>query len=253
VIILNNYEREEYLKDVVILSGEILLESGAGGYRIEHTMNQIAHHFGYSDCNSFVTNTVINFSLHDLTYPRVKRVTVRNTNLIKISRVNAVAHQITSDKLTVEEALEELRNIHYKTESYPVYDKAIASALVGLSFLYLQGGDMQNIVTAMLAAATGFLVKEHLASKVQSFFIPEYIGSLIIAFIIIMISQFVPDPKLSVTIIAAVMPIVPGVLITNSLQDLLVGNMLMALNKGLEAAVTAFAIGAGVATIFYIF
>ncbi len=250
---MNINKHEEYLKDVIILAGEILLESGAGGYRIEHTMNKIAHHFGYSDCNSFVTNTVINFSLHDLTYPRVKRVTARNTNLIKVSRVNAVAHQMTSDDLTIEEALEKLRKIQFETKGYSAYDKAIASALVGLSFLYLQGGDMQNIATAMFAAAIGFLIKEQVASKVQSLFIPEFIGALIISFIIIAMSQLVPDPKLSVTIIAAVMPIVPGVLITNALQDLLIGNLMMALTKGLEAAVIAFAIGAGVATMFYIF
>ncbi|TDM14417.1 threonine/serine exporter [Macrococcus bovicus] len=240
---LNINKHEEYLKDVIILAGEILLESGAGGYRIEQTMNQIARHFGYADCNSFVTNTVINFSLHDLTYPRVKRVTARNTNLIKVSRVNAVAHQITSDQLTVEEALEKLKVIQDQSESYPAHYKAVASALVGLSFLYLQSGDMQNIATAMIAAAAGFFVKERVASIVQSLFIPEFIGALLIAFIVIAMNHGLTDPELSVTLIAAVMPIVPGVLITNSLQDLLAGNLMMALTKGLEAAVTSFAIG----------
>ena len=41
------------------------------------------------------------------------------------------------------------------------------------------------------------------------------------------------------------MPIVPGVLITNAIQDLFGGHMLMFTTKSLEALVTAFGIGAG--------
>ena len=51
------------------------------------------------------------------------------------------------------------------------------------------------------------------------------------------------------TIIAAVMPIVPGVLITNAIQDLFGGHMMMFTTKSLEALVTAFGIGAGVGSI----
>ena len=39
------------------------------------------------------------------------------------------------------------------------------------------------------------------------------------------------------------MPIVPGVLITNAIQDLFGGHMLMFTTKSLEALVTAFGIG----------
>ncbi|GGB08856.1 threonine/serine exporter [Macrococcus hajekii] len=245
--------KEEELKDVIVLAGQILLESGADGFRIENTMNIIAHHFGYMNCNSFVTNTVINFSLHDLTYPRVQRVKKRDTNLIKISQVNETSRQITNENLSVPAALQQLYDIKTKTKNYNLVYKAVASAIVGLSFLFLQGGVWQDVLTAMVAAALGFVIKEQIADKIRNFFIPEFIASLFIALIIVSVYRFIPDSKLSVTIIASVMPIVPGVLITNSLQDLLAGNMLMALTKGLEAAVTAFAIGAGVASILYIF
>ncbi len=45
------------------------------------------------------------------------------------------------------------------------------------------------------------------------------------------------------------MPIVPGVLITNAIQDLFGGHMLMFTTKSLEALVTAFGIGAGVGSV----
>ena len=48
-------------------------------------MARIATKLGYPESNSFVTNTVIEFVLHNEAYPRLYRIKTRDTNLIKIS------------------------------------------------------------------------------------------------------------------------------------------------------------------------
>ena len=58
---------ETLIKDVVMMAGRILLESGAEGTR--RTMTRIARKLGYPESNSFVTNTVIQFTLHNESYP----------------------------------------------------------------------------------------------------------------------------------------------------------------------------------------
>lgn len=57
---------------------------------------------------------------------------------------------------------------------------------------------------------------------------------------------------ISPIIISCVMPIVPGVLITTAVQDLFDRHMVMFTTKMLEAIVTSFGIGSGVATSFLI-
>ena len=59
---------ETLIKDVVMMAGRILLES-AEGTRVEDTMTRIARKLGYPESNSFVTNTVIQFTLHNESYP----------------------------------------------------------------------------------------------------------------------------------------------------------------------------------------
>ena len=54
---------------------------------------------------------------------------------------------------------------------------------------------------------------------------------------------------MSLIIISALMPLVPGVPITNAIRDILAGQLLSGLSKGVEASITAFAIGAGVAIV----
>lgn len=242
-------QEEEKIKDVVMLAARILLESGAEGTRVEDTMTYISSALGYKESNSFVTNTVINYMLHNGTNPRIYRIQTRDTNLIRISETNRVSRHIVAEKITLEEAMEKLRYIDEEVKDHSLPFKAIAGGMVGLSFLYLQGGLLIDVPTAVIAGATGYFVTEFISQKVETQFIPEFIGSFIIAMLAAFGNMLTPGGELGVIIISAVMPIVPGVLITNAIQDLFGGHMLMAITKLLEALVTSFGIGAGVATV----
>lgn len=54
-------------------------------------------------------------------------------------------------------------------------------------------------------------------------------------------------------IIGSVMPLVPGLHITNAVRDLMAGHLVAGLSKGAEAFLTAFAIGSGIAIVLSIY
>lgn len=245
-------QKEEKIKDVVMLAARILLESGAEGTRVEDTMTYISNALGYIESNSFVTNTVVNYMLHDRTNPRIYRIQSRDTNLIRISEVNRVSRHVVEKKITLHEAWDRLQYINEKIDDHPLNLKAIAGGMVGLSFLYLQGGLLIDVPTAILAGGIGYFITEYISKKTGTQFIPEFIGSFIIALLAAFGHMLIPGGELSVIIISAVMPIVPGVLITNAIQDLFGRHMLTSITKLLEALVTSFGIGAGVATVLII-
>lgn len=245
----NERTYESLIKDVVMLAARILLESGAEGTRVEDTMSRIATKLGYPESNSFVTNTVIEFVLHNESYPRLYRIKTRDTNLIKISQANEISRQITHGTISLEEAKRKLEDIYVAKRDSSLPFKGIAATIIAISFLYLQGGHLVDVITAVLAGSIGYLVVEILDRKLHAQFIPEFIGSLVIGMISVWGHSLVPSGDLATIIIAAVMPIVPGVLITNAIQDLFGGHMLMFTTKSLEALVTAFGIGAGVSSI----
>ncbi|HDA2270942.1 threonine/serine exporter [Staphylococcus aureus] len=243
------YKQEVLIKDVVMLAARILLESGAEGTRVEDTMTRIAKKLGYSESNSFVTNTVIQFTLHSESFPRIFRITSRDTNLIKISQANKISRQITNNEISLAEAKTQLEKIYVAKRDSSLPFKGFAAAMIAMSFLYLQGGRLIDVLTAILAGSLGYLVTEILDRKLHAQFIPEFIGSLVIGIIAVIGHTLIPTGDLATIIIAAVMPIVPGVLITNTIQDLFGGHMLMFTTKSLEALVTAFGIGAGVGSV----
>ena len=106
---------ENKVIDVVLIAGRILLEAGAETYRVEDTMNRIAHSYGLHDTYSFVTSTAIIFSLNDRTSTRLIRIRERTTDLEKIALTNSLSRKISSNQLTIDEAKSEL--IHLRSAS----------------------------------------------------------------------------------------------------------------------------------------
>ncbi|MNJ01474.1 hypothetical protein D3C73_1611210 [compost metagenome] len=54
-------------------------------------------------------------------------------------------------------------------------------------------------------------------------------------------------------IIGSVMPLVPGLLITNAVRDLMAGHLVSGLSKGADAFLTSFAIGTGIGLVLSLF
>ena len=138
---------------------------------------------GYSESNSFVTNTVIQFTLHSESFPRIFRITSRDTNLIKISQANKISRQITNNEISLAEAKTQLEKIYVAKRDSSLPFKGFAAAMIAMSFLYLQGGRLIDVLTAILAGSLGYLVTEILDRKLHAQFIPEFIGSLVIGII----------------------------------------------------------------------
>lgn len=132
--VVNENEHERLIKDVVMLAARVLLESGAEGTRVEDTMNRIAKKLGYQESNSFVTNTVIQFHLHNEATPRMFRIKTRDTNLIKISQANEISRLITKGTMGLEEAKEKLEKIYVAKRDSSLPFKGFAAAIIAVSF-----------------------------------------------------------------------------------------------------------------------
>lgn len=247
-------QQDKITMNVILLAGKILLAFGAEVSRIEDTMRRIAICMGYYQSQGYVINVFINFSLSEEHDTRILRINKNITNLSKIYQVNSISRQLTSNKISIDEAYTLLKRVDQSSLSIALWKKVIAAGLISISFLYLQGGSLKELITTLIAGAIGFCIIELLQRKSLTMFIPEFIGSIVLGSIVILGSEFfhVGD-RFGPSMIASVMPIVPGVLITTAIQDLFSRHMIMFTAKFLEALVIAFAIGSGIAIAYSIF
>ena len=246
--------KDKLTVSVILLAGKILLSSGAEVSRVEDTMRRIAICMGYYNSQGYVINVFINFSLSEEHDTRILRINKNSTNLLKIFQVNSISRQLTSNQLSIDQAYILLKNIDRTNLSIPLWKKVMAAGIISLSFLYLQGGTWADSITTIIAGSICFLIVEYMQSKSLTMFIPEFVGSFVLGMLVILGSNlFNVNKMFGPAMIAAVMPIVPGVLITTAIQDLFGRHMLMFTAKFLEALVIAFAIGSGIAISYLIF
>ena len=105
------------LVDTAVLAGEIMLCSGAETYRVEDTISRILKTTRLEKTEAFVTTAGIFVTLDDPTIDAislVQRVMNRSTNLNNIYLTNDISRKICADKITIEEAYDELRKIGIK-------------------------------------------------------------------------------------------------------------------------------------------
>jgi len=236
--------------DVCLLAGKIMLRSGAETYRVEDTMMRIAAAYGIKETHSYVTPTGIIFSVSSKTPTQLVRIVDRSTDLQKVAKVNGVSRQISNGELSVEEAYAHLKEIELDAHAYPIWVQIGAASIASGCFLIMFQGGWTDFLPAVIAGGIGFSSLIYLHRLVEIKFFAEFLASLIIGLLSVLFVTLNIGAELDKIIIGSVMPLVPGLLITNAVRDLMAGHLVSGISKGAEAFLTAFAIGAGVAVVF---
>jgi len=239
--------------DICLLAGKIMLQNGAETYRVEDTMVRIASAFGIEQSHSFVTPTAIIFSIEGYERTKLIRITERFTNLEKVSRVNQISREISGGSLSLTEAYSKLQEVEKSPDTYSLFLQIAAAAIVSGCFVIMFKGVWTDFIPAVIAGGLGFSAFVYIHRLVQIRFFVEFFASFLIGLIATLFVDFGLGQELDKIIIGSVMPLVPGVLITHAVRDLLAGHLIAGLSEGAEAFLTAFAIGTGVAVVFYLF
>ena len=239
------------LMDTAVLAGEIMLCSGAETYRVEDTM---CHILKTSQCESvealaLMTGIVatINDETMDQPISAVKTINERSTNLNNIIKVNEISRRYCGGKISLEGAYAQLKCVKERQYSRALFN--IATAAIATGFAMVFGGSLIDVVAATIVGfwLAGCIMLGKMI-RINSIFV-DIFSCAGIAMITMAVKTFVvPTLNMDIVIVSAIMPIVPGVAITNAIRDTLQGDYLSGCARILEAFLKAasIAIGAGI-------
>lgn len=240
--------RERITSELCLLAGKIILQSGGETHRVEDTMIRIAAASGFPDSQSYVTPTGIIFAIGGANpVTRFVRISDRSTDLSKVALANDISRRLSLGELSAAEALARLREIEAARVVYPAWLQIVAAAFVSGCFLIMFKGGWNDFVPAMLAGGAGFALLLALHRFVPVRFFAEFLSAAVIGGLSILFVRIGFGHEQDLIMIGSVMPLVPGLLITNAVRDLMAGHLVSGLSKGAEALLTASAIGAGIA------
>ncbi|SMQ65356.1 Uncharacterized membrane protein YjjP, DUF1212 family [Bacillus sp. OV166] len=244
-------EQTYEVMEVCLLAGKIMLQSGGETYRVEDTMMRIAAAFGIESTHSYVTPTGIIFSAEgtEPTKTKLIRISERSTDLKKVSMVNSISRKITGGEVNLKEAMENLKEIDSLNLTFPFRFQVAAASLASGCFMIMFEGGWNDFIPAMISGGMGYLSFVHFHRFVPIKFFSEFLASFVIGLLSFLFVKIGVGQQLDKIIIGSVMTLVPGLLVTNAIRDLMAGHLVSGLSKGAEAFLTAFAIGAGIAVV----
>lgn len=238
----------EQLLELGLFTGTLLLGSGAEIYRVEDTIFHMLSACGAECVDCIATPTAIHLSAHAYGRigTRVRRIEQRSTNLERVAAINTLSRSLAGNKNDPLAVLEQLQTIELTTEKSLVRFGPIAAALGGTAFAALFGATGWELpATAFIA----WLVFES-AGYLRRINIPELLASFIAGFFAgfcaLALTLILPQMPYDRVILGAIMSLVPGVLLTSGVRDVLAGDLLSGIVRTNEALFTAAAIAAGV-------
>lgn len=243
-------KNEELLSKVAVLSGEILLKSGAEIFRVEETILYILSSFG-KEAEAMVLSTGIFVDIKDKDEKSntiVKRIMERSTNLYRIYLVNNISRKICKKEIGLTDAYEQLKLIEH-AKQYTNLGVELGYISVALFFCVLLSGTFLECLGAgFIGAICGLVIG--LSKRWQlNTFCSTVLGSFTIGILAQFISRYIlPQMNGDLIIISAIMPLVPGVTFTTAVRDLLNGDYSSGVARMVEAVVTALAVAVGVGT-----
>ncbi|GHI00223.1 threonine/serine exporter family protein [Neobacillus kokaensis] len=237
------------IMEVCLLAGKIMLQSGGETYRVEDTMTRMAAAFGIENTNCFVTPTGIIFSAEGNGPTRTKliRISERSTDLQKVAMVNSISRGISSGDINLKQAIDQLNEINSMNLTFPILVQAAAASLASGCFMIMYNGGWNDFIPALISGGAGYLSFVYFNRVVSVKFFSEFLAAFVIGLLSFLSVHMGMGQQLDKIIIGSVMPLVPGLLVTNAIRDLMAGHLVAGLSKGAEAFLTAFAIGAGIA------
>lgn len=227
---------------------QIMLESGAEAYRIEQTCNYICRSFGVPEVDSIATPTGIYITLSPPNKKNrtvISRIKNRTIDLSKLNDINSLSRQLAERKVTLDEAVKKLEIIKnsdcVKPCKFSYFYEGIAAAFFSLLF---KGGWVEFILALLSGIMVQFIAKK--IKKLDShLFFTGFFGSIIIAIIAVLATRFAGIGDYNIIIVGGIMPLLPGLAMTNAIRDTMRGDLVSGVVRGAEAILVATSLAAG--------
>lgn len=237
------------LLDLATDLGWELAMSGAETFRVEDSINRVLHTYGVeSEVFAIPNYLIVSIITQDGTpITRMRRIGAHGNDLDAVERFNALSRSLCAtapDPATGVALLEQTRNSRI---SYPLAVEYFGDFIGAGGFGLLFGGNLIDGLCAGICGMITGLVNRFFERQNANPFFRLIAASFVMALVAYAMGAvgFANNPD-AVTI-GALMRLVPGLLFTNAMRDIIYGDTNSGINRIVQVLLTAIAIALGTA------
>lgn len=231
---------------VVLDIGEHMLRSGGEVHRVEDAMERICRAYGVSHVEVFVITSLVMAAIRmpDGSYSsQMRRVYGVSKDLRKFEEFNSISRRICRETPSLDD-VEEWIYAAKKVKPYSSFFTVVGSALMAGAFAIFFGGNIRDgIAAALVGVLLGII--GYLTGKTANNVTKTVVMSFCLGVFSIISTKIGLGENIEYITIGAIMIVIPGLDLGNSLRDLLYGNLLSGALRMLQSVITAVVIAFG--------
>ncbi len=241
----------EYSKllDLATELGYELAMSGAETFRVEESIYRVLKAYEI-DAEVFVIPNCMHISIEPVVgrpLTRMRRIGAHGNDLDAVEKLSGLSRKICAQRPAPEIAAQWLQETKSQKRQYPLPVYLLGNFLGGFGFCFLFGG---GLIDALCAGFCGVLVGliNLLMDEVGA---NQFFRIILAAFVMAVpaytlgCAGIIPNPDAAV--IGSLMILVPGLLFTNAMRDIIYGDTNSGINRVVQVLLIAMAIALGTA------
>ncbi len=237
-------EKQQLIKSMLDL-GEQLLLAGGEIHRVEDSLARVGKVYGAVGTEVFVLTSVINITLTflDGSQETQTRRILNNasTDFRKIEELNSICRKCAD--LNIYEFDLEIQKITKKEPSkIKMY---IGSVIAASAFAVFFGGEFLDSIPAGLFAILICFLQLNFAKKCPNKVFFYLVSAVIVGIGIFALDFIFPYINADKIIIGDIMLLIPGIAITNSIRDMIIGDTVSGIIKFAESLLWAVSLAGG--------
>ena len=229
--------------------GTSLASSGAETYRVEESITRILAAYGQEGRVYCVPNSLfISIPVPgNLPITSLYRMPKRGNDIDTVELYNSLSRRICAEVPPLEEALTWIEETEQRRKHYNFPKNLLGHMLVAAGFCYFFGGAFSDCFCAALAGLFLGLVSHYLERLNANNFFQQITAAFLMSGFAYFLAHLGFTRNVDTVVIGTLMLLVPGLLFTNGIRDIIFGDTNSGINRIVEAVLIASAVALGTA------
>lgn len=225
--------------------GLLLLESGAETFRVEETVERI----GYAanlPISCYSTMTSIFISVQHTSQTLLVKTTFGSYDLQKVDQINQLSRDFEAGTISLESFSQSVKELHQNSEPFPLYLQMIGAGLVAVAPMFVFKALWTDLALSFFIGIAGFLGSKYITKLGSVPYLSEIFGGFVVGILGLLSVRYGIGANSYTIIVSSIMPLVPGVAITNAIREIIANEIVSGIVRLTNAILVAGAISFGI-------